>query len=340
MLVAILFLAQLFGITQAYPNPKPSTPYMFIGGFNNTQGKSASPSQKEGDTEAVETAIGRNYAFQLHYYGLNSKSPITYAHVFSDPTVLGDLTHERMPWFSWTCGGPLTNYTNGTYDTYIDNAAFALSQLKVPVGLRFFHEFNLCLTASKCANGDNPGCFAAGNTDAQNGAEFVAAWEHIWNRFQADGVTNVAFVWCPNGSYQDVAAHDLFLWLPPLQYVDWIGFDVYDKGDPIGSGSIGLVQTITPFYTYIEPGTGKTFPGQGKPMILDETGEVNNNIAPWTQAQYFADLATNAQANFPALHGFSYFSSHPSTYNWILDTLGTSSLATTASEPYFDVFGY
>ena len=57
-------------------------------------------------------------------------------------------------------------------------------------------------------------------------ADYVAAFRHIHDRFAADGVTNVVWVWTITGS----SGHDsIFPSLyPGNAYVDWVGFDPYN----------------------------------------------------------------------------------------------------------------
>jgi hypothetical protein len=58
-------------------------------------------------------------------------------------------------------------------------------------------------------------------------SRYITDWRYVVGYFRAAGVTNAAFVWCPNvGEPAGKAASD---WYPGDSYVDWIGSDAYPR---------------------------------------------------------------------------------------------------------------
>jgi hypothetical protein len=58
-------------------------------------------------------------------------------------------------------------------------------------------------------------------------SRYIADWRYLVRLFRSAGVTNAAFVWCPNvGEPAGKAASD---WYPGDSYVDWIGSDAYPR---------------------------------------------------------------------------------------------------------------
>jgi hypothetical protein len=248
--------------------------------------------------------------------------------------IQGDLRYHRIPYISYRCETALENYIDGSQDVLLDQTAAALKGLRVdgkpvPVLFRPFHEFNLCLHgAANCANNDNPACFTATTIPAQQ-TQFIQYWEHLYRRIVLlDGATNVLFVWCPSaGGGSRITLAQIAGFIPPVQYLSFIGFDVYDRG-----GQNGLVGELKPPYD--------AFASFGLRMIWTETAEDSSDCvqSQWTQARYFTDLAENI-SQFPLLAGFGYFESWPQYPNcqsdWILDRSGGEAFIRLAQEKKF-----
>jgi len=144
----------------------------------------------------------------------------------------------------------LIDIANGKYDSYIISAAQTLKGLGYPVYMRPFHEFNGFWYSWGLPNqGASP----------QADANFIAAWRHMVDTFRAQGATNVKFIWCfaggsihnPNAWDNPAAAY------PGDSYVDWVGFDNYNRGtvndqkhwlsfDNLNSGAYNLAVQIAP----------------------------------------------------------------------------------------------
>lgn len=118
---------------------------------------------------------------------------------------------ERQPDFA------LARIIGGAHDAYIDMFAESVRAFGEPVTIRLMHEMNgNWYPWGTGVNGNRPG-------------EFVAAWQHVRDRFSALGVTNVTWMWSPNAVYAGSAP------LAPLYpgdgYVDAVGVSNYNWGD-------------------------------------------------------------------------------------------------------------
>jgi len=208
------------------------------------------------------------------------------------------------PFIDWTCTSD-ASIINGSQDALITSYADSLKAYGRPVLLRWFWEMNLVNLPR------TSGCLGSlGSTG------YIDAWQHIWTIFQNEGAANVAFVWCPSifGGTTSSAYY------PGDSYVDWIGWDGYDRTH---SASATIAQFL-PFYTY--------WVTHGKPMVLGETGATTD------QASYLDALATALPASFPQVHAVLYYDSK-STSDWTLvdapGDLGADQFATLAQTPYF-----
>ncbi len=116
----------------------------------------------------------------------------------------------------------LARIIDGTWDDHIRKWARQLRMLKYPVSLRFAQQMNGdWFPWSEKVNGNQPG-------------EYVSAWRHVRKIFDAEGVSNVTWVWSPNVSYTGSAfLRDLY---PGDQFVDWIGVDGYNGGTALPWG--------------------------------------------------------------------------------------------------------
>jgi hypothetical protein len=128
-------------------------------------------------------------------------------------------------------------------------------------------------------------------------ANYVAAYRHIHDRFAADGVTNVIWVWTITGS----GGHDsMFASLyPGNAYVDWVGFDPYNFYNcQAASGTWRtFATTVSQPYQWLEAN------GFGvKPFILPEYGTVPDPANASAAATWYSQLPA-ALASYPNIKG-------------------------------------
>ncbi len=210
------------------------------------------------------------------------------------------------PVIDWSCNSD-ANIIDGSQDTFITSYADQLASFGRPVFLRWFWEMNLTgLTRTAACLG------------SAGAAGYVEAFQHIVTLFRAAGASNVAFVWCPSivGTTDDFAA----AYYPGNSYVDWIGWDGYDrKQDPNMLSDLFL-----PFYDHWLP--------EGKPMMIGETG------ATIDQASYLTDLTDNLPSLMPDVKALLYYDSE-STQDWTIQNLpgnlGLNAFVTMGQTPYF-----
>jgi hypothetical protein len=149
----------------------------------------------------------------------------------------------------------------------------------VPILLRFAHEMN------------DPYRYPWG---PQNNApeEFIAAWRHVRERFDAAGADNVLWVWSPHVAYAGFEA-----FYPGDDAVDWVA---------TGALNYGTVAPWSRWWTFAEI-FGDRYPALaafGKPIMLAEFGSlaVGGDRAEWYR-QALADLPTL----YPAVRSILFF---------------------------------
>ena len=221
------------------------------------------------------------------------------------PSTLAALSATgATPFIDWTCTSD-ASIISGNQDALITSYAQALKAYGRPVFLRRFWEMNLVNLPR------TSGCLGTGGASG-----YILAWKHIWTIFQSQGAANVAFVWCPSINGPTFGSD----YYPGDSYVDWIGWDGYDRKQ---SASATLAQ-FAPFYAY--------WVTHGKPLVLGETGATTD------QASYLAALATALPASFPQVRAMLYYDSK-STSDWTLvdapGDLGADQFTALAQNPYF-----
>lgn len=225
------------------------------------------------------------------------------------PEEWSPLTTQRYPVMIWTWSPEDWTYdrraaqnealappaiATGEHDAYIDAYADQVTAWGHRVIIRMMHEMN----------GDwmqwSPGFFPG-----QSASDFVAAWQHIVDRFRARGATNVEWCWCPNvfgpaGEYMggENARANIESLYPGDEYVDWVGIDAYNnvpeaptrslKRLLTGGGNLyQVVRTIAP----------------DKPVMLPEFG--CNKQADGGKPWFWIGIETNLRWYFPEIRAIS-----------------------------------
>jgi hypothetical protein len=229
--------------------------------------------------------------------------PLGILHIYSNwtqPAPVADLdavaAAGSIPLLDWGCGTDGPAIAAGADDQLITAYAQALKTFGKPVFLRWCWEMNL----------------VAAHPDEGGPSGFVAAWIHIWDIFHQQGVSNVSFVWCPGVSGADPTPY-----YPGDQYVDWIGFDGYDR-------------TGSTTFTELFGGSYIQWVGHGKPMMVAETGSRGPN-----QAAYLESIGTGMPA-LPAFKAVVYFDASGPAADWALVGGGLTAFGALARQPYFN----
>jgi hypothetical protein len=163
----------------------------------------------------------------------------------------------------------LRKIIDGSFDSYIESWARGVKSLDYTVAIRFAHEMNgYWYPWAAQANGNRKG-------------EYVLAWRHVHDIFEAEGATNVVWIWSPNISYENsTPLIDLY---PGDEYVDWIGFSGYY--------GIGGHQEYTSFDELFTPSIKEVSRFTQKPIVITETGAADDagRKAEWI-SQLFESL--------------------------------------------------
>jgi hypothetical protein len=182
----------------------------------------------------------------------------------------------------------LANIRDERFDSYIDQWANGLKEWGGEVLLRFAHEMN----------GNWYPWAVAGGTNGNSPEDFVAAWQHVHDRFDRINAGNVKWVWAPNVKYDGSA--DLSALYPGGQYVDWIGMDGYNWGSSRRSSKWrSLANVFLPTYNDL------TAAHRDKPIMIAETGCPGRRIdkASWIR-KGFLDVVPQ---QMPQLAAVTYF---------------------------------
>ena len=211
--------------------------------------------------------------------------------------------HGAIPFFSWNSGSyPVEvhqpNYTlasiiEGRHDAYLRRWAAKARAWGHPFFLRFNWEMNGdWFPWSEGVNGNRAG-------------EYVAAWRHVHDLFDAEGARNVTWVWCPNVDVDDNMT-DLTHLYPGDGYVDWTGLDGYNWNQPwrtfetLFASTYGRISKLAP----------------DKPMVVAETGstEVGGDKARWISAMF------DSLPRFALVRAVLYFDKYDSAMDWPIET--------------------
>ncbi len=241
---------------------------------------------------------------------------LSIVHVYQDwatptslPTLQRVLASGATPMIDWRCGPSDADIIAGHDDALITNFATELAQLKAPVFLRWFYEFNFPFSPNyqSCIAGLGP-------------AGYAAAFRHIHALFTAAGASNVAFVWCISAAGQD---QDWINYYPGPSYVDWIAVDGYLRNST--TYTVGqFAQRFGAWYS--------TFASFGKPMMIAETAALSG-----AQAQYLSDVKNLLDNGYPMLRALLYFDApgKGGTYQYALDPSGYSEFQALANDRRF-----
>ncbi|GAA2848397.1 hypothetical protein Acy02nite_02010 [Actinoplanes cyaneus] len=187
----------------------------------------------------------------------------------------------------------LQDVIDGAWDGYITARAREFAAVRLPILVRWAHEFNGNWYPWGIAN---------------NGADpsrYVRAYRHVHDLVEAAGARNVQWVWAfNNGSSPDEAYNDPAAAYPGDDYVDWVGIDGYNWGfgpswDPAGDHWTSFDATFDAAYAKARA------VAPDRPVMLGEfaSGEDGGDKAQWLR-DLNTTLATGA---YPELKLLTYF---------------------------------
>lgn len=281
-------------VSQPWAKLVPSSPGAYVGTFQPQTNQAA----ETADLNSLEAGMGRKEDIAHAFYGWNETFP-TWRETWH-------IQNGRIPMISWD-SAKSTEVSAGWYDNMIRTRARGLKALPSKVFLRWFWEMD----------------GASNGWQAVSAPAYVAAWQHIYNLFQQEGATNVAFVWSPNAWGVQIGTAQAFY--PGNAYVDWIAGDGYNwapkrPGDPW----LSFTNVFSAFYNWAET--------MNKPLMIAETGAMERN--PGEKAQWVKDMGTSLKVNFPKVRALVYFDHATTSYSdgnimfpWSLDSSQTATWA-------------
>jgi hypothetical protein len=236
-----------------------------------------------------------------------AKADIDRIHAALGPTVVPFLHWEFIQQEFGTAPITTRDVASGAYDGYIrqyarDVKAYGQPLFVVP----FCTEVNGSWWPS-CSPKANP---------ALTRADFVNAWRRVVDIFRQQGVTNVAWVWALNTPLPEGQDwgwdNDWQAYYPGDAYVDWVGSDLYEWGQP---------SLIDPVYEFAV--------AHAKPFIIPEFG-VRGRYSDFNHAQHVEWLTAMLDyvESHPKIKAMTYFNyrdfadpnyEDPSTHEYLYD---------------------
>jgi mannan endo-1,4-beta-mannosidase len=188
------------------------------------------------------------------------------------------------PMITWSPDGAksvLREVAAGKWDDYVDSAARAAADFRLPLYIRLAHEMNVSSSPY------GPG--AHGNTPP----EFISAWRHVVGLFRAASATNVSWVWSPNVDCQGSCPFEDFY--PGDPWVDVAGLDGYNTG---GNQWTSFESLFVPSYKRLAALTCR-------PIIIAETAsaELGGDKAQWVRT----GLLETAPRKMPRVRAVIWF---------------------------------
>jgi len=217
--------------------------------------------------------------------------------------------HGSIPVYSWSSQSipsslnepdfQLGDVIEGDYDAYIREFAEDARDWGHPFFLRFNWEMNgNWFPWSEGVNGNQSG-------------EYVAAWRHVHDIFDAVGADNVSWVWCPNVDSAHKLQTSLAANYPGDDYVDWTGLDGYNWG-PSKGGWISFSQLYGATYHEI---TDTIAPG--KPLMIGEMGSTENG---GSKANWISQALAEIPTAFPNIRAMLWFDTFDDGMDWPIET--------------------
>jgi large repetitive protein len=267
-------------------------------------------SDRQTRVKDLETLIGRKIAVERVFNAWDDAFPT------ADDNWSRDQGHILI--LSWGAGKrdgsivPWADIAAGLYDADIDARAAGIMSFGAPMIFVFHHEPN-------------------GQHIAGTPQEFIDAFQHVHDRFIADGVTNVLYGMVMfDSAFNTGQINDYY---PGDSYVDVVGVDAYnwyqceDRNDPWES----LETNLRKFHDF---GVA-----HAKPLMIAEWGSDEDPADPLHKGEWITEAAATIKT-WPEVKAVAYFHSGPPapTCNWWIDSTPASLAAFQAmgADPYFN----
>ncbi len=186
----------------------------------------------------------------------------------------------------------LKDVAAGMYDNYIMQWATAAGKVNGPIFLRFGHEMNDGYRYPWGPQNNAP-------------QDFIAAWRHVHEVFEKQGVKNITWIWSPHPAY------DFKDFYPGDAFVDYVGVGI------LNYGSVASWSKWWPFKDIF----GKYYPqiaAYNKPIMITELGTLG---VGGSRAKWYADALDSLPQRYPLVKSivFFHFSQDNTTTQQTLD---------------------
>jgi beta-mannanase len=250
----------------------------YLGAYVNPD-KATGNAQEKAEIVALENIMGRHLDMDQHFYPWSSSFP-SWRETW-------DSQNGRIPLDTWN-GTTSAAINNGSQDALLRTRANAVKAYKGRVLIRMLPEMD---AVTKTSTMGTP-------------AQFISAWKRVVGIFRAQGATNAEWVWCPNAFHFSDGTSQKFY--PGASWVDWICADGYNWSPVTPSGSSTTTWTsfhdeFAQFYAWAA--------GQGKPLLVGETGAMEYPGMPSRKASWITAIGTTCKNSFPKIKAVVWFDS-------------------------------
>ena len=224
--------------------------------------------------QARESMIGRHYAMAHIYHDFvqtwptaDDKAMINSGHILAvewEPRAFSSSTYYTY-----------SDILAGIYDSNIDSEA---TRIKALGSTKIFLSF-------EGEPEDNP--------EQGTPAQYNASWQYVYNKFKADGVTNVIWAWNVMGNSSSLQFY------PGDAFVDWIAYDPYNWykcNNHVNGSWMSPQATFQSFYDLLNSSSGPGHQYSSKPYMITETGSDENDADPTAKENWFKALPSVFQA--------------------------------------------
>ncbi len=217
-------------------------------------------------------------------------------------------------------GASLQSIASGSYDSYLTSWARAVRNYGQPFFFRWLWEMNGTW-------------FPWGSEAAANPAIYVSAWRRFHDIAEAQGATNITWVWCPNAIFQ--GSTSLAQLYPGDSYVDWTCIDGYNFGlNPLRPAR------WTSFYELFSPTYNALISlAPTKPIMI---GETSSTEFGGSKPSWITNSLTNAiPSSFPKIKAVNWFNwnvfEDGGRWDWPIESTAASqaAFASAISSPYY-----
>lgn len=246
-----------------------------------------------------ETLVGKQmsiYATFVHW-GNEKEFPMLYTSSVRDAGKTMLIFWEATDYNNSSVNQPQFNYDSinaGSWDSYFTQFAKDAATYNGPVILIPFSEMN-----------DNSTPWG-GQVNGNTPQKFITAYQRIRGFFK--NATNVKFGWSPNNvSSPQTAQNDLDAYYPGDAYVDYVGVDGFNFGNPWQTWSQVFDKALTQLSKH------------NKPMLISSTASAaGSNKATWISDGFGTQIK-----NYPLVQGWVWFNENKEA-NWLINSDATS----------------